>query len=309
MGFPEASFLRILTTDMQEQQIDISIIIVSWNVSEQLARCLASLTQQRGVRYEVFVIDNASADGSAQMVREKFPDVHLTANTQNLGFARANNQVLAATRGRHVLLLNPDTELPNGTLAQTVRYLDTHPDVGVLGCTIYHADGALQRSVLRFPTFLSQAMVLLKVQAFTQRPRPLRRYYALDFDYRKEADVDQIMGSFFAVRRSVFDDIGQLDNGYFLWFEEVDFCKRARTAGWIVRYTPDFAITHTGGESFRQLLSIEQQLIFDRSMLRYFRKHRAFLAYLGLLILCAPNLLFAFGEQFLQRWYEPKPVR
>ncbi len=294
---------------MQEQQIDISVIIVSWNVREQLARCLASLVQQQGIRSEVFVIDNASADGSAQMVGEKFPEAHLTANTQNLGFARANNQVLSAARGRHVLLLNPDTELPPETLMRTVRYMDAHADVGVLGCTIHHADGSLQRSVLRFPTFLSQAMVLLKVQAFTQRPRPLRRYYALDFDYHKEADVDQIMGSFFVVRRAVFDEIGPLDNGFFLWFEEVDFCKRARAAGWIVRYTPDFTITHMGGESFRQLLSIEQQLIFDRSMLRYFRKHRAFLAYLGLLILCAPNLFFAFGEQFLQRWYEPKPVR
>lgn len=294
---------------MQERQIDISVIIVSWNVREQLARCLVSITRQQDVRYEVFVVDNASADGSAQMVREKFPDVQLTANTQNLGFARANNQVLSATSGRHLLLLNPDTALPPQTLERTVKYLDEHEDVGVLGCTIHHTNGSLQRSVLRFPAFLSQAMVLLKVQAFTQRPLPLRRYYALDFDYQKKADVDQIMGSFFAVRRAVVDEIGPLDNGFFLWFEEVDFCKRARRAGWIVRYTPEFSITHAGGESFRQLLSIEQQLIFDRSMLRYFRKHHAFLAYLGLLILCAPNLLLAFGEQFFQRWYEPKPVR
>lgn len=294
---------------MPKTSTDISVIIVSWNVRERLVACLSSLAAQEGVRSEVFVVDNASADGSAQMVQEKFSNVRLTANTQNVGFARANNQVLEETSGRHILLLNPDTVLPADALAKTVRYLDAHSDVGVLGCAIRHTDGTLQRSVLHFPTFWSQAMVLLKVQAFTQKPKPLKKYYALDFDYEKEADVDQIMGSFFAVRRAVFDEIGTLDDGFFLWFEEVDFCKRARKAGWAVHYTPSFAITHAGGESFRQLLSIEQQLIFDRSMLRYFRKHSSVIAYAGILLFCLPNLLFAFAEQFLQRWYEPKPVR
>lgn len=290
-------------------RLDISVIIVNWNVRERLERCLSSLFSQEGCTYEVFVVDNASNDGSAAFVAERFPQARLIANTQNVGFARANNQALRESRGDVLLLVNPDTILPQDTLARTVQYFTAHPDVGILGCRLQHSDGSLQRSVLRFPTFWSQALVLLKVQAFTHRPAALRKYYALDFDYNRDMDVDQVMGSFFAVRRAVYDDLGSLDGHFFVWFEEVDYCRRAHAAGWRVRYTPSITVTHVGAESARQLLSIEQQIIFNRSLLHYFRKHHSLFAYAGLLTLSGVSYLLAFGEEFFRRWYVPKPVR
>lgn len=288
---------------------DISIIIVNWNVREHLERCLSSLLTQQGCLFEVFVVDNASNDASAALVAERFPQVRLIANTQNVGFARANNQALLEAKGAVLLLLNPDTILPKDALRRTVQYFAAHTEVGILGCRLQHSDGSPQRSVLRFPTFCSQALVLLKVQAFTQKPLPLQRYYALDFDYAHDADVEQVMGSFFALRRAVYDAIGPLDKQYFVWFEEVDYCRRARAAGWRVRYTPSITVTHVGAESARQLLSIEQQIIFNRSMLHYFRKHHSILAYAGLLVLSVLSYVLAFGEEFFHRWYVPKPVR
>ncbi len=290
-------------------RVDISVVIVSWNVRDALRQCLASVFQERGLTYEVFVVDNASADGSAAMVRQEFPQAQLLANTRNIGFAQANNQALTHATGRAVLLLNPDTLLHEGTLASIVAYFDAHADVGILGGKIFHGDGSLQRSVLRFPTFASQALVLLKVQAFSLAPKPLRDYYALDFDYTREADVDQVMGSFFAIRRAALDGIGNLDGGFFLWFEEVDYCKRAKAAGWNVRYTPAVSVTHIGGKSFGQLLSLEQQIIFNRSMLRYFHKHHGMLAYAAIFLLSFPSYLLAVGENLVRRWYVPKSVR
>lgn len=289
--------------------IDISVVIVSWNVEHLLRRCLASVTAQSGVAFEVFVVDNASSDGSGKMVKSEFPDVRLIENVQNVGFATANNQVLPAARGRHVLLLNPDTKLPEDTLRKTVAYLDAHHDVGVLGCTILHDDGKVQRSILRFPTVVSQAMVLLKLQAFTLKPKILRQYYALDFDYAQEHDVDQVMGAYFAMNGEVVRTVGLLDGRFFAWFEEVDYCKRVHKAGWKIRYTPSFSITHTGGQSFNQLLSIEQQVIFNRSMIHYFRKHHHFWAVGLLLVLTIPSFGFALAENIIRRWYVPKAVR
>lgn len=288
---------------------DISVIIVSWNVREQLEQCLASVFAQQGVTFEVFVVDNASADGSAEVVRERFSNATVIANVQNVGFARANNQALTRAGGRHFLLLNPDTVVHPGALQKTVAYFDSHQDVGILGPKVLHVDGSVQRSVLRYPTFLSQLLVLLKVQAFTQKPRALHRYYALDFDYNREADVDQVMGAYFVFRRELYEQIGGLDGGFFLWFEEVDYCLRAAKAGWRIRYVPAITMTHEAGKSFAQLFSIEQQVIFNRSLLRYFRKHHSLFAYTGLLLASLPSLALAIGEIFVRRWYVPKPVR
>ncbi len=291
------------------ESLDISVVIVSWNVEDLLRRCLFSILSQGGVSFDIHVVDNASSDGSVAMVKKEFPAVQCIENVQNVGFATANNQVLPAVRGRHVLLLNPDTQLPGDVLRKTVAYLDAHHDVGIVGCTILHDDGRLQRSVLRFPTLVSQALVLLKLQALTLKPKVLQRYYALDFNYQKEQDVDQVMGAFFAVNGDVIRQVGLLDGQYFAWFEEVDYCKRAQRAGWKIRYTPSFSITHTGGQSLSQLLSIEQQVIFNRSMIHYFRKHHSFLAAGILLVLAIPSLLFALAENIIRHWYVPKAVR
>lgn len=289
--------------------LDCSVIIVNWNVRELLYACVTSLRRQQGVAFEIFVVDNASSDGSAEMVAKAFPEVTLIANKQNLGFARANNQAIQRARGRVLLLLNPDTVVHEGALAGVVQYLDAHREVGILGGKIVGRDGRVQRSVRRDPDPVSQLLILLKLHAFFPSWRPFRRYFAADIDPDREADIEQIMGAFFAIRGSLVSSIGLLDEGFFLWFEEVDYCKRARDAGWKIRYVPSLTITHWGGESFGQLLNVEQQIIFNRSLLRYARKHFSPILLLPFSLLSALSILLSLAEPIIRRLYVPKPIR
>lgn len=294
---------------MNERAVDISVIIVSWNVLHHLKDCLASLQNQHHISYEVHVVDNASSDGTAGHIEQQYPWVRLIASKRNLGFAGANNLALHHAIGRHVLFLNPDTVLEGDTLAQTVRYLDSHSDVGVLGAKMLHKDGSIQRSVRRFPTLLSQLLVLLKLHVFFPSIPSLRAYYAMDFSYENDADVDQVMGAFFACPAAFLQAVGGWDERFFLWFEEVDLCRRARDAGWKVRYTPLVRCTHLGGESFAQLFSVEQQVLFVRSMLRYFWKRRSFLSFVVLAFFGIISVFLALVEQplkpFLKRYVRP----
>ncbi|MBI4414765.1 MAG: glycosyltransferase family 2 protein [Candidatus Kerfeldbacteria bacterium] len=280
---------------------DISVIIVSWNVREQLARCLSSLDRQQGVRAEVFVVDNASVDQSAEMVRSRFRSVRVIANTVNRGFATACNQALRVASGGVLLLLNPDTELSDHlTLRSTVGYLSRHKDVGILGVKIVNDNGTVQRSVQAFPGLASQALVLLKLHVLFPSLGPLRAYNAREFDYEHDADVDQVKGAFFAMPRRTLQNIGMFDERFFVWFEEVDYCKRARDAGLLVRFTPSIVVKHTGGASFRQLSSFEQQKIFNRSLLLYFKKHAGWAERLLLRVLTVPSMFLALLEPFFK---------
>ena len=288
--------------------MDISVIIVNWNVRELLLACLESLREQTGVRHEIIVVDNASRDESAEAVERQYPKVTLIANKNNRGFARANNQGIRLAKGRHILLLNPDTVVRPDTLRQTVAFLDNHPDIGILGCKILNRDGSRQRSIRRDPSFSSQALILAKLHAFFPKLNPLRRYFASDVTYDHEQDVEQVMGAFLAFRASLTNRVGLLDEGFFLWFEEVDFCKRVRAAGLRIVFLPSITITHFGGESFGQLLSIEQQLIFNRSLLRYARKHLSPLSCVFLTLLTPLSLFFALLEPMIRRHYVPRPI-
>lgn len=291
------------------KQPDLSVIIVSWNVRAQLESCLASLASQQGIFCEVIVVDNASHDGSADMVARRYPTFRLFHNDTNTGFAHAVNQGLTHANGRHNLLLNPDTVVPEGMLAKTVQYLDEHHEVGILGPKVLHEDQSLQRSVLRFPTLFSQMLVLLKIQAFTQRIPALWRYYAKDFDYSRESDVDQVMGSYFAFPRTVYEKIGPLDEKFYIWFEEVDYCFRVHAIGMRVRYAPTLHVIHAGGKSESQVPAIKKQWIFNHSMRHYFRKHHGFGAWLVLALLSIPSFFLSLLEDLIRPLYAPKPVR
>jgi len=202
---------------------ELSIVIVSWNTRDLLERCLQSVYKfNLDLKFEIFVIDNQSADESLLMLETKFinhpeqyPNLHIIANNFNAGFARANNQGIRQTRGRHILLLNPDTEiLRSGDLKKCVEYLDNYSEVGVLGCQLLNADKTLQSSVRSFPSFVASALVLLKVHNIFPRLEPIKKYYALDFDYKKEQVVDQVMGAFFMISRSALDKVGEMDEKY-----------------------------------------------------------------------------------------------
>ncbi|MFH0854691.1 MAG: glycosyltransferase family 2 protein [bacterium] len=229
----------------------LSIIIVNWNVKDLLERCLASLYREtRNIDFEVIVVDNASKDGSVEMVKEKFPQVKLIANKDNKWFAGGNNQGLAIAKGELVLLLNPDTEILDGAIEKMVGImgiknekkngghkvkisnlkLETNNDIGILGCKLLNPDMTLQPSCRRLPRLSDQILILLKLHNFFPRLKPVREYYMSDFNYDSTREVEQVMGACLMTRKEIIDKIGGLDENYGSIFEEVDFCKRALNA-------------------------------------------------------------------------------
>ena len=260
--------------------MDLSIIIVNWNTKDLLRTCLNSIFEKtRGVTFEVFVIDNASKDGSVEMIRQNFPNVRLIANSQNKGFAAANNQGIQLSRGANVVLLNPDTELIEDSLTLLVTFMEHHRNCGICGCHLLNPDRSHQSSVRRFPTFPDQLLILLKIHHLFPNTSIFQRYQAHDMDYTKAQSVDQVMGACFLVKRVVFEKIGLLDQRFFNWFEEVDFCKRAKGAGYSIWYTGDTSMIHHYGQSFGQLLPLPKQKMWNRSLRYYFYKHHSIFAF------------------------------
>lgn len=280
--------------------VNLSIIIVNWNTKNLLEKCLASVYENyQNLNIEVFVVDNASNDKSVEMVREKFPYTKLIINKKNVGFARANNQAIKQAKGGFVVFLNSDTEILDGALEKMVNFMKNHQDCGVAGCRILNPDHSLQLSVRRFPTLWSQIIILTKLHNFF--PKLVSHYLALDFNYSKTQEVDQVMGAFFIVRKNLFDEIDLLDENFYIWFEEVDFCKRVKNYGKKVFYTPEAEIIHYGGQSFKQMMSLEKQRTFNKSLRYYFKKYHSFITYLILLIFNPISLLLAYLIQIIDK--------
>lgn len=277
-----------------KNQIDLSIIIVSWKVKDYLKNCLRSVNEHKGtLSLEIFVVDNNSSDGTAQMVKEEFSNVQLIANDFNVGFAKACNQALRKAQGEFILLLNPDTEILNEALVKMVDFMKQNPAVGLSSCKILNPDKTLQLSIRKFPNLISQILILLKIHNFFPRLKPIKNYYQLDFDYSHFQEVDQIMGAFFMIRKKVIDQIGFLDEKFWIWLEEVDFCKRVKEAGWKIVYNPQAEIIHHKAGSFSQISPIQAQDLFNRSLLYYFKKHHSLFAYLVLLIFYPVSIFLA----------------
>lgn len=260
--------------------MDVSIIIVSWNVRDLLRKCLASLYQNQGaVSMEVIVVDNHSSDGTVAMIEREFPRVRVMALIRNIGFARANNRALPEASGRYVMLLNPDTEVLGDALDTLSRYLDDHPEVAVVAPQIINPDQSFQvGSVRRNPTLGSQLLIMLKLQHLLKHARVLQEYYCTDFKPDQEQAVDQVMGAALCIRSSFLQRVGFFDEKFFLWFEEVDLCRRIRRAGGEIRYYPHARVIHHGGQSFKLTLPLAKQQIYNRSAVYYFYKHHGLLA-------------------------------
>jgi GT2 family glycosyltransferase len=259
--------------------LDLSIVTVNWKVAHLVSEMLDSVAREtRGIAYDIYVVDNASGDTIASVVeafRAAHPSIplHFIQNEANLGFAAANNIAVRLAGGRHIVLLNPDTRVTDGALQKMVAWLDAHRDVGVAGPKLLNPDGTIQPSVRRLPTLIDQTLILLKLHHLLPWLPPLKEYLAADFDYEKEQAAEQVMGAAFFVRREVFERIGLLDERYFIWMEEVDFCKRARDNGWRVAYAPVASIVHHGGTSFAQVMDFRKQKYYADSLMKYMRKH------------------------------------
>lgn len=251
----------------------LSVIIVSWNVRDLLQRALASVYASWDGRpgLEVVVVDNASHDDSVAMLRENFPNAHIIANTENRGFTGGNNQGIAAATGDFLLLLNPDTEIIDNALPHMVAYLQSQFDVGMVGPQLLNPDGSVQSSRRRFPTL----PVLFLESTWLEKLAPrklLRHYYAQEQPDDLVQDVDWITGAAMLTRRETVTQVGGMDEGFFMYSEELDWCRRIREAGWRIVYFPEARIIHHEGKSSEQVVPA-RHIHFQSSKVRYARKY------------------------------------
>ncbi len=252
-----------------DERVDLAVIIVSWNVKSHALANIEGLLQSQGtVTAELIVIDNASQDGTVEVVRQKYAEVRVIANDHNAGFAGANMQGMLAAHARHCLLLNPDMRVEPDALQKTVEYLDAHPDVAVVGGRLASSQGGLVKSVRRFPDVWSQLLIILKLPHLF--PHVLDRYLYPDFNYEREQSVEVVRGSYFAIHERAIEILGGLDTRYFIWFEEMDYCKRAIHHGFKVMYVPWIRATDYVGRSFAQTKRFLSQQRMTKSMTQYF---------------------------------------
>lgn len=284
---------------LAEKVCDLSIIIVSWNVRELLESCLASIEAGRDeLALETIVVDGGSTDGSPDMVETVYPWVKLIVRKDNVGFPKGNNIGLAEANGRYLLLLNPDTELVGRALTTMVAYLEANPDVGVVGGQLLNPDGTIQSSRRRFPTAATAFFESTWLQPLAPK-KVLRDYYAEDIGDDETADVDWVKGACLMTRQTILEEVGPLDADYFMYSEELDWCKRIKMAGWRVVYLPEAKIVHHEGKSSEQAVTA-RHINFQRAKLRYFRKYHGMMITIALRIFLLKNYVWQLGLEALK---------
>ena len=277
-------------------EMDVSIVIVSWNTRDILRECLASLSAEtRDVSFEVVVVDNASNDGSPDMVKCEFPEVILLENGENRGFAAANNQGITIARGRYVLLLNSDTIVIDNAIGKTVKYAGQHSDAAVVGCQVWGSRERIQTTCFRFPSVLNVFLQGTGLARAFKYNHFLGREWFLWWQRDSEREVDVIPGMFMLVRKEVIDEVGLMDESYFLSFEDTDWCYRFAKAGWKRLFWPSAKIIHVhkGGHSTKQdalRMFVQQQ----KSLLIFFKKHYGLISTL----LVRTMMVFSFGGRY-----------
>jgi N-acetylglucosaminyl-diphospho-decaprenol L-rhamnosyltransferase len=254
---------------------DVSIILLSWNVRELLRACLRSLPLDDPL-LEVIVVDAGSGDGSAELVRTEFPSVQLVASSENLGYSRGNNLGLARARGRYLFVLNPDTVVLPGSLEAMRAYMDAHPPVGVVGPQLLWPDQSVQATRRRFPTLATAFFESTWLQPLAPR-QLLDHFYAADLPAGETQEVDWVVGAALYVRRAAYEQVGGLDEGFFMYSEELDWQRRIRAAGWRCVYLPTARVVHYEARSSAQVPAATH-IRFNTSKVHYVRKYHGALA-------------------------------
>jgi len=272
--------------------MDLSIIIVNWNTRNLLCQCIDSLTQTlKKIDTEIFVVDNGSADGSVATVREKFPVVKLIENTVNMGFARANNQAIYQSSGEYLLFLNPDTRVKNEAIPTMLSFMSAHAKAGLVGAQLLNADGSRQNSIANFPSLATE----LLNKSLLRRLFP-EKFPGKERDYPGPVEVDSVIGACMLVRRETVEQVGLLDEGYFLFLEETDWCFRMKKAGWKIYHIPGAEVLHFQGKS-AGAQKAKARIEYYRSRYHYFRKNRGSfqtsVLSIGLIIKLLVELVFA----------------
>lgn len=259
--------------------VDISIVIVSWNTRDILRDCLRSIGEEAGsLCCETIVVDNASADDSVQMVRREFPQVRLIENAENRGFAAANNQGIAVAQGRYILLLNSDTVVLDKAIAKTVAFADAHPDAGMIGCRVLNADRTLQPTCFMYPSLFN--MLLSSTCLYKAFPRSpfFGRECMTWWDRDDVRQVEVVDGCYMLVRREAMEQVGLLDETFFMYGEETDWCYRFQQAGWKNVFCPHAQIIHLKGQSSK-LVKTDMAYQLRAGILQFVKKHHGPIRY------------------------------
>ncbi len=254
--------------------LDVSVIIVNWNTKDLLRNCIKSICREAGnISYEVVVVDNASSDGSAEMVKDEFPQVRLLGEQCNRGYAGAINDGIAVAEGRYVLVLNSDTLICDSAIEKTVRCADKHPEAAVVGCQVRESSNNVQMTCFRFPSFLNLFLDTLGLNKIFPRNAFFGREQILWWPRDSERQVDVVSGMYMLVRREAIEQVGPMDESYFLYFEETDWCYRFSKAGWTMLFWPGARIIHVGGGSHStDQNAVEAYAQFQKSRLLFFKK-------------------------------------
>ncbi len=252
----------------------ISIVIISYNVKEFLHQCILSLKKScHNIEHEIIVVDNNSIDGSDKIIADRFPEIKLIKNYENKGFSKACNQGLEVSTGEYMLLLNPDTMLQEDTIPKMIDFFDNTPDAGAAGCKILNADGTLQLSCRRsFPTPSVAIPKTIGLSKLFPKSKLFSKYNLTYEDPDKQIEVDALSGAFMMFRKKVYDEIGGLDEDYFMYGEDLDYCYRIKQAGWKIYYTPTTKLIHYKGESAK-LATFDNFVVFYKAMDIFVQKH------------------------------------
>jgi hypothetical protein len=265
--------MKVSVEENRSSQIETSVIIVSWNVRQLLKACLVSIEvhwKEKGQPIEVIVVDGGSEDGSAEMVRQEFPEVTLIAMAENVGFPKGNNIGLERAQGDYLLLLNPDTEVLDDAVNTMASFLKENPEVGIVGPRLLNPDGTQQPSRRRFPTMATALFESTWLEAWAPS-KVLSHYYMTDLPDTEQTDVDWLVGACLMVRRDAVRDVGPMDEDYFMYSEELDWCRRIKDAGWRIVFLPTAEVKHHVGKSSEQAI-VQRHINFQQAKLRYFRK-------------------------------------
>ena len=253
--------------------MDLSIVIVTYNSRIPVERCLASLERHpASASAETIVVDNASSDGAAAMVRERFPGVRVIANAQNRGYSRGVNQGIRSSAGRLILILNPDIVVGEGSIDRLTAFMADHPDTGIAGAKLVYPDGTLQYSARAFYTLSALLYRRTVLGRIFPRAKPIRDHLLMDDDHTVSREVDWVIGACMLVRRAALERVGEMDERFFLYFEDLDWCYRMKQHGWKVRYVPDAVMVHTYERSSARSVFRKPFIIHLLSLLRYFEK-------------------------------------
>lgn len=244
-----------------------------------MKKCVDSIFEHLvHVEFEIVIADNHSGDDLEYFRKNK--RIKLLELDINYGFAKANNLAFEKSVGEKILFLNPDTEFVDNSIEKLLEFQNQNKKAAIIGCKILNTDGSLQRSVRSFPTLSSHIIILLKIHRIMPDILPLNKYMMKDFDYDSICEVDQVMGAFLLTTKSIFTEIGMFDKNYFIWYEEVDLCKKAIDKGYKVIYNPTARIKHHYSQSFKHELRIRKQILLNKSMRYYFKKNSNLFSYL-----------------------------